>query len=139
MKTLFFFVMIALGASTVYAAATVTLDFEAFELGKTPAGFSTALTGGGGSVSWIIQEDRTAPGGGKVLAQILPNVGLVGEVNGESGEGERADNSGLLGVIWQPVSSKLLVDLGLKRGISSAASDWQLTTGLTFAFSLPSP
>lgn len=70
---------------------------------------------------------------------ILQNVRLVGEVNGESDKGERADNSGLLGFIWQPVSSELLVDLGLRRGISSAASDWQLTTGLTFAFSLPSP
>jgi len=69
MKTLLFLVMTALGASTVYAAATVTLDFEAFELGETPAGFSSALTGGGGPVSWIIQEDQTAPSGGKVLAQ----------------------------------------------------------------------
>jgi hypothetical protein len=70
---------------------------------------------------------------------ILQNVRLVGEVNGESGEGERADNSGLFGFIWQPASSELLVDLGLRKGISSAAPDWQLTTGLTFAFSLPSP
>jgi hypothetical protein len=70
---------------------------------------------------------------------ILRNVRLVGEINGEGGEGERADNSGLFGFIWQPASSELLVDLGLRRGISSAASDWQLTTGLTFAFSLPSP
>lgn len=70
---------------------------------------------------------------------ILQNVRLVGEVNGESSEGERADNSGLLGFIWQPAWSELLIDLGLRRGISSAAPDWQLTTGLTFAFSLPSP
>jgi hypothetical protein len=69
MKTLLFFFMIVLGVSMVYAAATVTLDFEAFELGKTPPGFSTALTGGGGPVSWIIQEDQTAPSGGKVLVQ----------------------------------------------------------------------
>jgi hypothetical protein len=46
-----------------------TLDFDKFETGKTPAGFSTALTGGGGPVSWVIQEDSTAPSGGKVLAQ----------------------------------------------------------------------
>ncbi|MBI3301599.1 MAG: DUF1080 domain-containing protein [Deltaproteobacteria bacterium] len=47
----------------------ITLDFDTFEVGKTPAGFSTALTGGGGPVSWVIQEDSTAPSGGKVLAQ----------------------------------------------------------------------
>jgi hypothetical protein len=69
MKTLLFFIMIALRVSTAHAASTVTLDFEAFELGKTPPGFSIALTGGGGTVSWIIQEDQAAPSGGKVLAQ----------------------------------------------------------------------
>jgi hypothetical protein len=70
---------------------------------------------------------------------ILQNFRFVGEVNGESGEEERADNSALLGFIWQPVSSELLVDLGLRRGMSSAAPDWQLTTGLTFTCSLLFP
>jgi hypothetical protein len=51
------------------STSETTLDFEQFEAGKTPAGFSTALTGGGGPVSWVIQEDSTAPSGGKVLAQ----------------------------------------------------------------------
>ncbi|MEW6298643.1 MAG: family 16 glycoside hydrolase [Thermodesulfobacteriota bacterium] len=69
MKTALFLIMTTLGASTAHAAAPVTLDFEAFEPGRTPAGFSTALTGGGGPVSWIIQEDQTAPSGGRVLAQ----------------------------------------------------------------------
>jgi hypothetical protein len=85
------------------------------------------------------KADPFAVWGVIVELPILQNVRLVGEVNGESGEGERADNSGLLGFIWQPTQSELLVDLGLRKGISSAASDWQLTTGLTFAFSLPSP
>ena len=69
MKTLLFLIMTALGASMAYAASTVTFDFEAFELGKPPVGFSSALTGGGGPVSWVIQQDTTAPSGGKVLAQ----------------------------------------------------------------------
>jgi hypothetical protein len=51
------------------SASEVALNFDNFETGKLPASFSTALTGGGGPVSWIIQEDRTAPSGGKVLAQ----------------------------------------------------------------------
>ncbi|MBI3301699.1 MAG: DUF1080 domain-containing protein [Deltaproteobacteria bacterium] len=51
------------------APSETTLDFDKFETGKLPAGFSTALTGGGGPVSWVIQEDPTAPSGGKVLAQ----------------------------------------------------------------------
>lgn len=60
--------------STAFAetksTAETTLDFDKFATGKTPPGFSTALTGGGGPVSWVIQEDSTSPGGGKVLAQM---------------------------------------------------------------------
>jgi hypothetical protein len=68
---------------------------------------------------------------------VHPNFRLVGEVNGESAKGEFADNSGLLGLIWQPPSSEALIDVGVRRGISSGSSDWQVTLGLTFSFSLP--
>lgn len=47
----------------------ITLTFDSFERGRVPPGFSTALTGDGGPVSWVIQEDPTAPSGGTVLAQ----------------------------------------------------------------------
>jgi len=50
-------------------ASEAVLDFGKFAVGKTPTGFSTALTGGGGPVSWVIQEDPTAMNAGKVLAQ----------------------------------------------------------------------
>src|SRR5437867_11791304 len=60
--------------STAFAAtqstSATTLDFDNFEVGTTPAGFSTALTGGGGPVSWVVKEDPTAPSGGKVLTQM---------------------------------------------------------------------
>jgi hypothetical protein len=69
MRTLAILIIVLLWTSTVSAASALTLDFEAFELGKTPAGFSTALTGGGGPVVWVIQEDPTAPNGQKVLTQ----------------------------------------------------------------------
>ena len=69
---------------------------------------------------------------------VLPNFRLVGEVNGESVEGELADNSGFLGFIWQPPSSDVFIDAGGRRGISRAASDWLFTMGLTWSFSLPS-
>jgi hypothetical protein len=65
-----------------------------------------------------------------------PRVRLVGEVNGESIERQRPNNSGLLGVIWQPTSRNLFLDAGVRHGISSAAPDWQVTVGLTFGFSL---
>ena len=62
---------------------------------------------------------------------------LVGEVNGETTQGERPNNSALLGVIWQPTSKNLFLDAGVRRGVSDAAPDWQFTIGLTFGFSLP--
>src|SRR5438552_6579310 len=47
----------------------LTVDFEKQELGKTPGDFTTALTGGGGAVSWAVREDEKAPSGKRVLAQ----------------------------------------------------------------------
>lgn len=55
-------------AETSPASQTV-LDFETAEVGKLPPNFSTALTGGGGPVTWIVKEEPSAPSGGKVLAQ----------------------------------------------------------------------
>ncbi len=45
------------------------IGFSQFEVGKTPPGFTVALTGGGGPAVWTVQEDSTAPSGGKVLVQ----------------------------------------------------------------------
>jgi len=62
---------------------------------------------------------------------------LVSEVNGQSTEGERPNNSALLGLIWQPTDKNLFLDVGIRHGISRAAPDWQFTLGLTYGFSLP--
>jgi hypothetical protein len=66
-----------------------------------------------------------------------PKLRLVGEVNGEATRGEPPNNSALLGIIWQPTSRNVFLDAGVRRGISRAAPDWQLTIGLTFGLSLP--
>jgi hypothetical protein len=63
-------------------------------------------------------------------------VRLVAEINGEAIQGERPNNSALLGVIWQPTSKNLFLDAGVRHGISHAAPDWQFTIGLTFGLSL---
>ncbi len=65
---------------------------------------------------------------------VFPRFRLVGEVNGESVKSAPANNSGLFGFIWQPPSSKVLIDAGIRRGISSGAPDWLFTLGLTFGF-----
>ena len=45
------------------------IDFNSSEVGKVPADFTTALTGDGGPVSWVVCEDPQAPGGRPVLVQ----------------------------------------------------------------------
>ena len=50
-------------------AAQTMLDFDTAEVGKLPVDFSTALTGSGGPVMWVVKEEPSAPSGGKVLAQ----------------------------------------------------------------------
>ena len=45
------------------------IGFNADEIGQPSADFTTALTGGGGRVSWIVREDPTAPDATKVLMQ----------------------------------------------------------------------
>jgi hypothetical protein len=64
--------LVALGCSEAAEAGAreaVTLDFESAAVGELPAGFSTAVTGGGGPAAWRVVEDASAPSGGKVLAQ----------------------------------------------------------------------
>jgi hypothetical protein len=51
------------------AAGTKVWDFKEGDLGKTPPGFTTALTGGGGTVAWVLKEEPGAPSGKRVLAQ----------------------------------------------------------------------
>jgi Domain of Unknown Function (DUF1080) len=73
MKTLTTILLMVLCAIPAFAetkpAAQITIDFAASEVGKLPVDFSSALTGGGGPVMWMVKEDTSAPSGGKVLAQ----------------------------------------------------------------------
>jgi len=50
-------------------AAPFVLNFDTIAVGTLPVDFSTALTGGGGPVTWVVKEDSSAPSGGNVLAQ----------------------------------------------------------------------
>src|SRR5262245_12544315 len=70
---------------------------------------------------------------------VADGVRLVGEVNGEKPRREDQRDSALLGVIWQPwLDKNLWLDAGIRRGITSAAPDWQVTLGITFSFAAPS-
>jgi len=46
-----------------------TINFDSCPAGQLPPDFSTALTGGGGPISWIVREDLAAPDKKKVLVQ----------------------------------------------------------------------
>ena len=93
------------------------------------------VNGGGG----LDRDDRHAFAIWGVIGElpVHPKLRAVGEVNGESTQGQRPNNSALLGVIWHPTSKNVFLDAGVRRGISRAAPDWQFTIGLTFGFSLP--
>ena len=62
----------------------------------------------------------------------------VAELNGESIRGSRPDNSALVGAVWSVQAPaplyELSFDVGVRRGLSSAADDWGGTAGITFAF-----
>lgn len=53
----------------IVVAQTVTMNFENQEVGKPPAGFSTALTGQGKTGTWTVMADAGDTLHGKVLAQ----------------------------------------------------------------------
>jgi hypothetical protein len=50
--------------------AAIVFDFEDGTVGQPPAGFTAALTGGGGAIDWQVQERPGSPSGTKVLAQL---------------------------------------------------------------------
>lgn len=55
---------------------------------------------------------------------------MVGELNGTAKSQKRPDNSGLIGFIYRV--GEVDLDFGLRKGFSDEASDWELTTGVTF-------
>jgi hypothetical protein len=69
---------------------------------------------------------------------VHPRLRIVAEVAGESVMDKPANNSALLGMIWQPSSKNVYWDIGVRRGMTRGAPDWEVTTGITFAVSLPS-
>ncbi len=59
----------AFGAPAAAQAPQAVRTFEDGAAGAPPPGFSSALTGGGGPVRWVVLEDPSSPAGPKVLAE----------------------------------------------------------------------
>lgn len=108
--------------------------FEAFGIvSGTLANLTWHLNLGGG----VDRIDHSSFGlWGLVLEHpVNPQLKLVGEFNGESLKSEAAENSVLLGLVWEPASTPgLELDLGIRQGTSHEAPDWGATMGLTFSF-----
>lgn len=59
-------------------------------------------------------------------------IRLVGEVTGVVKRRDVPENSGLLGIIVEV--GRVDVDVGVRAGLSAAAPDWGVTSGITFSF-----
>jgi 3-keto-disaccharide hydrolase len=77
-RSVFFAALAAIAVFVAGCAGTVeseapfaakTLTFSSSDVGKSPTDFTTALTGGGGPISWMVQENSHAPDGRFVLVQ----------------------------------------------------------------------
>ncbi len=55
--------------STVALSQTITIAFNDQEAGRSPTGFSTALTGKGRTGKWVVEIDKEDKSRGNVLAQ----------------------------------------------------------------------
>ena len=93
------------------------------------------LNGGGG----LDRDDVHGFGIWGIIGElpVHSRLRLVSEVNGESTQGQRPNNSALVGFIWQPTSKNVFLDAGVRHGITRAAPDWEFTVGVTFGFSWP--
>ena len=108
--------------------------FEAFGiLSGSAADFTWHLNLGGGVDR--IDHDAFALWGVIVEYPLSPSLRLVTEFNGESLRSEAAENSALLGVIWESSSVPgLTLDLGVRHGTSHSSPDWGATMGLSYSF-----
>src|SRR5262245_20248731 len=58
-------------------STAVKHDFQAATVGTVPKGWTVARTGEGDGSDWKVTEDKTAPKGSKVLAQIAESPGAM--------------------------------------------------------------
>ena len=60
----------AIAVATAQGSRARSWDFQSDEPGAPPAGFSFGRTGPGREGRWVVVQDRTAPTGDHVLAQL---------------------------------------------------------------------
>ena len=60
----------------------------------------------------------------------------VGEINGQGERELTADNSGLLGLIWEPGWHDAAFDVGVRRGVAAVDPDYTMTAGISIPFAV---
>lgn len=77
MRTTLAWIVLVLGASAIWGAEATpqTWDFEDANVGKLPPGWTAAKTGEGDGSVWKVVEDKSAPSGAHVLAQVAKGPG----------------------------------------------------------------
>jgi hypothetical protein len=60
----------------------------------------------------------------------------VGEINGQGENDSTAENSGLIGLIWEPGWHDAAFDAGLRRGLAAVDPDYALTAGISIPFAV---
>jgi hypothetical protein len=98
-------------------------------------GWTYHLNGGG-----LVEAGRDEPGiawGVIVERPLLDHMRAVAEVNGETIRRSKADDSALLGAVWDVAAPaplhELSFDVGVRHGISRTADEWGGTAGFTVA------
>lgn len=87
----------------------------------------------------VTRDDADPFALGGIIAEypLRENLQLVSEINGEVVLGKDQDEaSWLVGVIWSPSHITGDLDLGIRRGLTSEASDWSVTVGASLSFQL---
>jgi len=70
MRTSFAFVVICGSVACGQESQSQMWDFEDAAVGKVPSGWTAAKTGDGEGSAWRVVEDKSAPSGARVLAQL---------------------------------------------------------------------
>jgi len=92
--------------------------------------FTFHVNGGGGFQRG--SSDSFELWGVIVERPIFKSLRLAAEFNGQYAQNLTADNSALVGLLWD--YHKITFDAGVRFGLSQAAPDVAFTTGLTFRF-----
>jgi hypothetical protein len=124
------------GGMLVPAHSEEQVGLEAIGIVSGQAGrFTYHVNFGGG----LDRTDREQFGlwGAIVEYPLSSRIRIAGEIASEKVHAEQKESSVLIGLIYESPSSGNSFDGGLRRGITSAAADWELTLGWTFSFPRP--